>query len=251
MGALRPGGGGGASPVAAADITDAGTTGIALVQASTAAAGRSVLHEAADALTGTGWTSSNGNGSASVSSGAITLSGASGANITSSYPETYRSLPATTRGVVWRIAAFTGDAAAELSVGPANPGTGDICNVTVKANGSGGSTVNSTISMGYWDGATFTAGGSGAVARDGTWWVWQDYSTPGTVRAYVGKGTTTEPPGHLAWALFATSTIPAGGWGASPGLGPVWTRLGANLYKPSTALGSATSATVDHLTVLS
>jgi hypothetical protein len=245
-------GGGSSLPTASGANEIPVSSGAGTTYVATDAAGvRAAIFEAEDPLTGTGWTSSNGNGSASVSSGAITLSGASGADLTSSYPETYRSLPATARGVVWRIAAFTGDAAAELSVGPANPGTGDICNVTVRANGSGGSTVDSTISMGYWDGATFTAGGSGAVARDGTWWVWQDYSTPGTVRAYVGKGTTTEPPGHLAWALFATSTIPAGGWGASPGLGPVWTRLGANLYKPSTALGSATSATVDHLTVLS
>ena len=225
----------------------AGTTYVA-----TDAAGvRAAIFEAEDPLTGTGWTSSNGNGTASVSGGAITLGGASGADLTTSYPETYRSLPATTRGIIWRIAAFTGDAAAVLSVGPTNPGTSDVCNVSVTNDGSGGSTVDTTISMGYWDGSTFTAGGSGDVARDGTWWVWQDYSTPGTIRAYVGKGTTTTPPGHLVWALFATNSVAPGGWGASPGLGAVWTRVAANLYKPGSALGSTTSVTVDGLVVLS
>lgn len=240
-----------ATEVTIAGITDAGAAGADVLAAATAAAARAAIFEAVDALTGSGWTSTNGNGTASVSGGAITLAGASGADLTSSYPQTYRSLAATTRGVVWRIAAFTGDAAAELSVGPTNPGTSDVCNVTVKADGSGGSTVDTTISMGYWDGATFTAGGSGVVARDGTWWVWQDYSTPGTVRAYVGKGTTSTPPDHLAWALFATNSVASGGWGASPGLGAVWTRLAASLYKPSTALGSTTSVTVDGLVVLS
>jgi len=236
--------------VAAADITDAGATGVDLVQAATAAEARAAIHEAADALTGTGWTTTNGNGSAAVSGGSLVVSGASGANISASFPLATRALPSTARGLVWRIAALTGDSAAVMEVGPDDPTTGDSCLVTVTANGSGGSTVNTTISVGYWDGASFVSGGSGVVARGGDWWVWQDYSVPGTIKTYIGKGSSTTPPGHLGWAPLGSNSVASGGWGANPGVSAVFSRIYARLYRGS-ALGSTTSGTVDGLVVLS
>lgn len=239
-----------AASVAAADLTDAGAAGVAVVQAETAAEVRAAIHETADALTGTGWTTTNGNGTAAVSGGSLVVSGASGANLSASFPLATRALPSTARGLVWRIAALTGDSAAVLEVGPDNPTTGDSCLVTVTANGSGGSTVDTTISVGYWDGASFVSGGSGVVARGGDWWVWQDYSVPGTIKTYIGKGTSSTPPGHLGWAPLGSNSVASGGWGANPGVSAVFSRIYARLYKGS-SLGSTTSGTVDGLVVLS
>jgi hypothetical protein len=91
MGAIRPGGGGGASSVASTDITDATATGRALVTAANAAAARTAISAAqdgapptvlSDALNGDGWTdvTASGGGDASWSSKLILNCGSGSAS---------------------------------------------------------------------------------------------------------------------------------------------------------------------------
>lgn len=76
MGAIRPGGGGGASSVASTDITDATATGRDVLTAANAAAARTAISAAqdgapptvlSDTLDGTGWTANTATGSAVAS----------------------------------------------------------------------------------------------------------------------------------------------------------------------------------------
>lgn len=235
----------GAGSVAAADITDAGTTGVALVQAESAAEARAEL---ADATTyafasATGVTLENGSvgGNASVTGGVLrlTVPATPAARhydgiVEAPYGEVAVPRDATGRQPIrWRArvrvaAVGAGAIAYFLAV---RAGGWHRAGFYVWSNGSGRSEDNSAPS-GYGS----SAWSAGVLPTNGTGWL--EIEVNGSVGTYrYGTGTTTAPP--ETWTTHATVTLPA------VDTYPTVRMVGAS----NTAPGTPSSVDFDNLTI--
>jgi hypothetical protein len=239
------GGTGGASSIAAGDITDAGAVGEALVQASTPAEARDAIDAAPLATTAfafassTGVTLDNGSvgGSAAVTGGVLRLTvpatpaaGYYGGTLEAPHADVAVPRDAAGRQPIrWRarvrvVAVPSGTIAYLLAVsGSQRPG------ILVGGDGSGGAEDNSGPS-GYGSGWA-----AGTVPTDGTGWL--EVEVCGSLATYrYGTGTTSTPP--TTWTTHATATLPSGA------LYAVVRLVGASNSPP----GSPTSVDFDDLT---
>ena len=216
MTAMRPGGGGGASSVAAADITDITATGEALVTAANAAAARTAIDAAQvgaapsvteDAMSGSGWSSSSATGGASATwatgparlvldcvSGAAGSCGVRGAN----YLPSGDSVT-----VAIRLRVVTGDnsnqARVTLSLG--RDASNNI-NLIFYTNGSIEFGYTAGGSYTYWRTESTIAGIDAGVRTGGNLWLRLDRAPLGVLWSW-GVGASGARP--TAWhPVFST-----------------------------------------------
>jgi len=195
----------GAGSVAAADITDAGTTGVALVQAESAAEAQAAVYPRTAVTTASGWTTGGTGGT--VTQGASTLavaitSGQSGASISDAYvPRAHKAhgLGTTRITLRARLASLTPAGTATQVYAWFGLGTGGGTAqgpwVGVGIRGDGLvelAAVNAAGSLA----TTIVQSASGALPLDGTGWVEID-DDGGSVEVRYGTGTTSDPPS--AW----------------------------------------------------
>ena len=210
MGAIRPGGSGGASSVAAADITDAGAVGVDLVQSAALADAVTALGGAAAVRTAlstgqtdsdtpqltssTGWTiTAMAAGAGAIAGGAFTATIPVGTTIyTGAYAT--RAWPRAD-SIAWEIQGrveITNDTDGELLGGLSVVWTDG--GYTVYLRGSGGLYV---YREGGWGFATQIVVGSG-LPLDGTLWLrWRGEGT--RLRLYTGIGSGSTAP--TTWTL--------------------------------------------------
>lgn len=237
MSAMRPGGGGGS--VAAADITDAGATGVALVQAATAAAAQTTLRAATtyNGSSSSGWTLTNGNGTAAVTGGVLRLTmppstGGGDGGRASIVRDHTADVPADAFRARVRLAALTnGNSDTFIGFYLYSSTTSNELRFSVHPNGS--------AECGYvgsgWSGILATLG-AGAVAFDGTWWL--EIVVRGLhVALRVGQGTSSTPPAESAtsWRWLYSADL-FSRWNG----GRLWDRIGVFLTTYGTGGGAIT-----------
>ena len=188
------------SSVTASQITDAGTTGIALVQASTAAAGRTALALESTPLGTPGdWTLDSG---ASIASSTLTCTvpGASVA-VTGSMAHGFRA-----RGleVVGRLAIGTPGAAPAhtwLSLGLRNAGATRRVHVQLRGDGH--------LELAKNDGGSWTFASAVTADAAGTW-VRIIYRDDGSIDAFYATGS--QPTSEDGWTAMGSLTGLTGTW---------------------------------------
>jgi hypothetical protein len=210
--------GGGSSPVAAADITDAGAKGIELIKtADTSAALVSLgLKYVAPLSSTAGWTLRNGSGAAAITGGKVRLtinastpdggwSGVPFANIAHGISGRWSKFSI---DAVARLATFTGGNSADVYAGFGLRSNSIVDGIVLQARGDGGS----YAVFGYAEtigpaGTVGTASPLRAVIASGQWWQRITFSD-GTLRLYYGTGSAGAEP--TAWTEVGASTTLTG-----------------------------------------
>lgn len=223
----------------AAQISDGGATGIALVQTATPADARSVIAGLVrfDFASATGWTLTNGDGGAAITEGVARLTMPAGvASFDGGRASIVRSLPSLANPAAFRASVRL----VAITNGDANTQFGFIFRSTVASNELRVAALPSgTAVVGYLGGGWTTLGTSTTpLGWDGTWWLQVAY-TGTRLYARFGQGTTTTPPpdGAASWRI-----VWSGDLYANLSAGPPWDTLGLYL---TTFGGGGGNITVD------
>lgn len=277
MPAQRPGGGG-SSSVTASQITDAGTTGIALVQASTAAAARSTLSAASsqaertttyDFASSTGWTLTDNAGSASITGGVLRLTTTT-TQTSDSGPRGHCDLGAVADPwavqIAWRIAASSGGSSTQLQLRMILQSTSATTGASAKRLGlfvyRDGSIELKIFPVGGSAVSAIAAAPSSTLAYDGDdWLIVRLLGGVVSVWRARGSGGGHTLPARTSWVLLGYGSVaptilsssqtdtspPVVSAGSTGGSLQAWDRLA---FEVCTYAGTAVTYDVDDVSIV-